>query len=156
MPFPLTLTPVGDRTIRAERVFAAPPAKLWQALTDPALVLKWQGMPSHPMLEAEIDLRIGGKWRYVWGTPAGDRMVAFGSYLDLAAPNRMVHNEAFEEDWTDGPTTCTTMLTPTEAGTTLVMDILYTGPKGREMAMNSGMQDGMSTAYDQLDAMLKP
>ncbi len=154
MPFALTLSPVGDRNIHAERTFAAPPAKLWRALTEPDLVLKWQGMPSHPIITAEIDLRVGGRWRYVWRHPSGEHMVAGGEYLVLDAPRRIVHTELFEPDWTDGATTCTSDLIPVEAGTRLVMDILYTGSKGRDMAMSSGMEHGMHICYAQLEGLL--
>ncbi|NCT11603.1 MAG: ATPase [Rhodobacterales bacterium] len=156
MAFPLTLTPVGDRNIRVERAFAAPPARLWRALTEPALLLQWQGMPSHPIIEAEVDLRVGGRWRWAWRHPSGNLMVASGEYLLLDAPHRMIHTELFEEDWTDGPTTITTDLIPTEAGTRMVADILYTGPRGRDMAMASGMEHGMHICYDQLAALLAP
>lgn len=124
------------------------------ALTEPDLVLKWQGMPSHPIITAEIDLRVGGRWRYVWRQPSDENMVAGGEYLVLDAPRRIVHTELFEQDWTDGQTTCTTDLIPVEAGTRLVLDILYSGTRGRDTAMASGMEEGMHAVYDQLEDLL--
>jgi uncharacterized protein YndB with AHSA1/START domain len=149
----LTLTPLNGDIIRVKRVFAATPARVWRAMTEPDLVMQWQGMTTHPVLSVEIDLRVGGRWRYVWGSVSGAQLVAHGEYLDLSAPHRMVHTETFEEDWTDGPTTVTTTLTATDVGTQMVMDILYSGKKGQSMALQSGMEHGMLQAYRQLDTL---
>jgi len=155
MPFALTLTPVGDNMIRAERAFAAPPVKVWRALSEPDLIRQWQGTPEFPLTSVRMDFRVGGTWRYVWDAGEGGDVVAFGSYLEIVAPTRIVHTEAFEVDWTDGPATLTTTLGASEAGTRMVIDMVYSGSKGRDMALNSGgMEATMGANYTQLEALL--
>ena len=154
MPLPFHLEKTGPTVITVQRGFAHPPAKVWRALTESDLVLKWMGMPGYPIAKAEIDLRVGGGFRYEWDTPEGGIMGVTGEYLELGAPTRMVHTELFDEDWTDGTTTLVTELRAVEAGTRLVQEIHYRSEDGLEMALQNGMDEGTAITFEQLDALL--
>lgn len=154
MPTPFKMTQTGPTTLHVTRGFAAPPALVWRAHTDPRIVLEWFGMPGYPIIEAEIDLKVGGGYRYEWQLPEGDIMGVSGSYLELEEPRKIVHTERFDEDWTDGETTVTIVFHAVEAGTRLEMDIAYRSEKGLKMALETGMDEGMDSTYTQLDAML--
>jgi uncharacterized protein YndB with AHSA1/START domain len=150
----MRLSSLDPRLIRVEREFAAPPEKLFRAHTETEWVKRWMAMPGMPLTDCRVDGRIGGGFRYVWeGEPAGVVAVT-GRFLDLVAPHRIVHTEVFDEDWTDGETLVITSLLPGPLGTRMIMDILYSGPKGREMAAASGMEEGMAATYDALEAIL--
>ena len=110
MPLPFTLERTAPKLVTVQRGFAHPPAKVWRALTESALVLKWMDMPGFPIVKADIDLRVGGGFRYEWAAPDGTVMAVNGEYLELNGPTRMVHTELFDEDWTGGKTTLTTDL----------------------------------------------
>lgn len=145
------LEPAGADRVLVTRRFAAAPAKVWRALTEPALIRRWMETPSSPMTACEVDLRPGGAIHYAWGA-----MVLAGAFREVeppaeGRPGRIVHTELFEPDWTDGETVCTTTLAPDGQGTLLIMDILYSGTEGRDMAMASGMGDGMRQGYEALD-----
>ncbi len=149
------LEPAGADRVRATRRFAAPPAKLWRALTEPAPIRRWMETPTWPTTACEVDLRPGGAIRYAWGA-----MVLTGAFRELdppteGRPGRMAHTELFEPDWTDGETVCTTTLTADGEGTLLTMDILYSGPKGRDMALTSGREHGMREGYASLDKVAR-
>jgi len=154
MPLPFSLEQTGPTTLLVERGFAAPPARVWRAMTDPALVLQWMGMPDHPITKAEIDLREGGAYRYEWRMPEGGIIGVSGTFRVLEQPGKIVQTELFDEDWTDGETVVTTLLEPVEAGTRASVTIEYRSEQGLHMALQSGMDEGMSSTYDQLDALL--
>lgn len=149
------LEPVGIDRIHVARRFAASPAKVWRALTEPELIRRWLGAPERPMTACDVDLRPGGAIRYAW-----DGMALTGAFHEIDPPTadrpgRMVHTELFEPDWTGGSTTVTTTLAPEGAGTLLTMDILYSGPEGRDATMASGMGDGMRYGYAALEEVVR-
>ena len=83
------------------RDFNAPREMVFDACTTPSAINKWQvGPEGHTMPVCEIDLRVGGKWRFVWRMPDGSEMGAGGVYQEVNRPVRIVHTELFDEDWT--------------------------------------------------------
>src|SRR6267378_5192290 len=103
-PGNLKLTPRGDREIVITRVFDAPRKLVFDAFTKPELVKQWLlGPDGWSMPVCEIDLKVGGKYRYVWrrdndGTEMGMR----GVFREIVAPERIVHTEKFDEAWYAG------------------------------------------------------
>lgn len=154
MPNDLILTNIGAATIRATRRFSAPVPKVWRVLSEPDFVRRWMGTPV-AMADCTIDLRQGGRYRFVWPAPDGGRMAVSGDYLLIAAPHRIVHTELFDEDWTDGVVTCTSTITPEGDGTIFTMDMDYTGQKGRDMAAEVGMEEGMGPAYAEVERIAR-
>jgi uncharacterized protein YndB with AHSA1/START domain len=152
----LTVAQSGDRDLIVTRTFDAPRDLVFKALAEPALVQRWMlGPPGWTMPVCEIDLRPGGKFRYVWRKESGVEMGMGGAYLEVEAPARTVHEEIFDEDWTGGRTVVTTLLTERDGVTTMTMTIAYASPEGRAQAIATPMLDGMEASYSGLDALLR-
>ena len=153
MRLQLALTSPTDLTLT--RSFAAPPALLWRALTDPALLIRWQWAQNWPMVTCDMDLRPDGAFRWVWQTAPDRLMGVSGRFLTVEPPHRLIHTEIFDEDWTGGETTVIQTLRETEPGQTrLTMTVRYSSTAARDAAVSSGMLPGMEEAYDKLDALL--
>jgi len=99
-----SLTTRGDREIVMTREFDAPSKLVFDAFTKPELVRQWLlGPPGWSMPVCEIDLRVGGAYRYVWRhTTKGNEMGMGGVYREIAAPARIVATEKFDEAWHPG------------------------------------------------------
>jgi len=100
----LKLTTPSDREIVMTRVFDAPRKLVFDAHIKPDLVKRWLlGPPGWSMLVCEIDLRVGGEYRYVWKRDSdGTEMGMGGVYREIAAPERLVTTERFDEAWYPG------------------------------------------------------
>src|SRR3982075_1294051 len=100
----LKLTTRGDREIVMTRVFDARGALVFDAFTKPELVKRWLlGPPGWSMPVCEIDLRVGGKYRYVWRRDSdGTDMGMGGVYREIVAPERIVATEKFDQAWYSG------------------------------------------------------
>lgn len=151
----LDVTTPGEREIRIRRVFAAPRGLVFDAYTKPHLVSRWLlGPPGWTMPVCEIDLRVGGAFRYVWLGPDGTEMGVSGTFREIVAPARIVHTELFDEDWTGGETEVTTLFAEQGGRTTVTMSILYASSEARKGALATGMTEGMGQSYASLDALL--
>jgi uncharacterized protein YndB with AHSA1/START domain len=152
----LTVATQGDREVVFTRAFAASREMVFDCMTKPDRVKRWLlGPPGWTMPVCEIDLRVGGKFRYVWRNQDGRDMGMAGVYREIAAPERIVHNEVFDDNWTGGETTVTSTLTETGGRTTLTTSVIYADDKARQGALVSGMTDGMEMGYARLDALLE-
>src|SRR5713101_4942423 len=122
----LKLTTQGERDLVMTRSFDAPLKLVFDAHTKPALVRRWMlGPPGWTMPVCEIDLRVGGKYRYVLKGANGQMMGFGGSYDEVVRPERIVTRELFDQDWTGGETRNTLVLTETGGVTTVAQTILY-------------------------------
>src|SRR5437588_12693017 len=103
-PGNLKLTTRGDREIVITRAFDAPRKRVFDAFTKPELVKQWLlGPPGWSMPVCEIDLRVGGKYRYVWRRDSdGTDMGMGGVYREIVAPERIVATEKFDQSWYSG------------------------------------------------------
>ncbi|MCL4188286.1 MAG: SRPBCC family protein [Rhodobacteraceae bacterium] len=151
---PLEIAPLGERSVRIRRSFAAPRAGVWRAFTEPALVTKWLWARAHPMIECVQDVRPGGQLRWVWQGPAGWRMGLSGSYLEVVPPVRLVHTELFDEDWTGGEAVVTILLHDVAGGTAMEMTVAYASPAARDAVLRTPMAEGMEEGYARLDTFL--
>ena len=152
----LTVATEDDREVIFTRAFDALRDLVFDCMTKPDLVKRWLlGPPGWTMPVCEIDLRVGGKFRYVWRNQDGRDMGLGGVYQEIAAPERIVHSETFDDDWTGGQTLVTSTLTETGGRTTLTTSVLYANDKARQGALVSGMTDGMEMGYARLDALLE-
>ena len=152
----LTVAMTDKTDLTLTRHFRAAPALLWRAITDPAILPRWQWAQDWPMVQCVMDLRVGGTFRWVWQT-APDRLVGVkGRFLTVEPPHRLIHTEVFDEDWTGGETTVTQNLTETAPRTTrLAMTVRYSRGTARRAAAASGMVPGMAEAYARLDTVLQ-
>ena len=151
----LTVTTHGDRDVRATRLFDAPRAIVFTALTTPHLLKRWMHGPNGWRLEVcDIDLRVGGALRYVWRKTNGREMGMSGTFLEIEAPDRFVHTERFDDDWTGGETVVTNTLAETGGTTTLTVTIRFASPAARDAALTTGFAGGMEAGYDTLADLL--
>ena len=151
----LQITTPSDRELMMTRAFEAPRPMVFEALTNPGLVRRWlHGPDDWTMPVCEIDLRPGGALRYVWRGPDGTEMGMSGEYREVVRPERLVHTELFDEDWTGGETVVTTVLTEQDGRTIVTTTILYASKENRDGALQTGMEQGMAASYDRLAGVL--
>ena len=152
----LTVTTPSDREIVMTRVFDAPRRLVFDAHTKPELVQRWLlGPPGWSMPVCEIDLRVGGKYRYVWRRDAdGTQMGMGGVYREIVAPERIVNTERFDEAWYPGEGLGTLVLTERQGKTTLTNTMRYESRAARDGVLKSGMEKGVATSYDRLAELL--
>ncbi len=151
----LTLATPSDCEIVMTRRFDAPRALVFEALTKPELLKRWMHGPEDWSLPVcEIDLRVGGEFRYVWRGPDGAEMGMGGVFREIEPPARIVNTELFDEDWTGGETLVTTELEERNGRTTLTTTVVYTSQAARDGALKSGMEQGLGESYDRLDGLL--
>lgn len=142
-----------DRQILITREFDAPRQLVYEALTTPALVRRWWHAERGEMTVAEIDLRVGGHWRYVLITPGGTEVGFHGEYREIVPNERIVTTEAFEGIPDADAHAAVNTMTLTEAGGRTTLAVLAEHPtrEGRDMHIASGMEDGLQDALDLLE-----
>jgi uncharacterized protein YndB with AHSA1/START domain len=151
----LRVTTPTDREIVITRTFAAPRRLVFDAHTKPELVRRWLlGPPGWTMPVCEIDLRVGGAYRYLWRNAKGVEMGMGGVYREIVPPARLVATEKFDESWYPGEALDTTVFTEHAGTTTLTLTVLYESREARDIAMKSNMEDGMAVGYQRLDELL--
>jgi uncharacterized protein YndB with AHSA1/START domain len=151
----LKVTTPTDREIRVTRVFDAPRRLVFDALTKPELLQRWCFGPEGWTLPVcDVDLTVGGTFRYVWRKASGTEMGMGGVFREIVPPERIVHMEVFDEDWTGGETLVTTVLTESAGKTTLTLTILYSSREARDAALATPMAEGMAMGYDRLALLL--
>jgi len=153
----LELTTPGDREIVMRRTFNAPRTLVFDAYTKPELVRQWLGVfGGNTMSECEIDLRVGGRYRYVWTLEDGSKMGLGGVFREIVVPERIVATEKFEEPWYgDEEAQDTITFEEKDGRTTLTITVLAPSKEAREQMLQSGMADGVTAGYDQLDEILQ-
>jgi uncharacterized protein YndB with AHSA1/START domain len=151
----LIVTTPTDREIVMTRVFDAPRDLVFEAVTIPDLVKRWLwGPDGWTMPICEIDLKVGGKYRYVWRHADGREMGMGGVYREIVPPERVVSTELFDEDWTGGEVLGTLVLSEQAGKTTLTQTLLYPSKEVRDNVLKSGMERGVAVSYDRLDEVL--
>jgi uncharacterized protein YndB with AHSA1/START domain len=152
----LKLTTPSERELVMTRVFAAPRKLVYDAHTKPELVKRWLlGPPGWSMPVCEIDLRVGGKYRYVWRHDTnGTEMGMGGVYREIVAPERLVNTERFDEAWYPGEAVGTLVLVEQGGSTTLRYTMLYESQEARDAVLKSGMETGVTASYDRLADLL--
>ena len=152
----LTVEARGDREIVMTRVFHAPRKLVFDAHTKPELVKRWLlGPPGWSMPVCEIDLRVGGKYRYVWRRDKdGKEMGMGGVFREIVAPERIVNTESFDDPWYQGEAVDTLVLVEQGGKTTLTQTMLLVSREARDGILKSGMESGVAASYDRLDEIL--
>ncbi len=148
----LKITTPSDREIVMTRDFDAPRDLVFEALTKPELVKRWLlGPDGWSMPVCEIDLKVGGTFRYVWRRDAdGSKMGMSGVYREIVTPERIVSTEQFDQPWYPGEAVGTTVLVEKNGRTTLTNTVRYESKEIRDGVLKSGMEDGVSRSYDRL------
>lgn len=146
----------SDREVRFARTFDAPRALLFDAFTRPEMIRRWLFGPDEwPLVECRVDPRVGGRLRYVWRhVTTGKEMAVNGMFREVTPPQRLVHTELFEEDWTGGETVVTTTFEERDGRTTVTLAIVYSSRQARDAALATGMSEGMSRCFARLDVLI--
>ena len=154
----LQITTPSDREIAMTRVFNAPRHLVFDALSKPELVKQWLlGPPGWTMPVCEIDLRVGGQYRYVWRRESsGKEMGMGGVYREIVPQERLVCTELFDEAWYAGESLITTTLVEQGGRTTMTSTMLYVSQEARDGVLKSGMESGVAASYDRLAELLAP
>lgn len=145
------VTTPSDREIRLTRLFDAPRHLVWEAMSKPEHIRQWWGRlgDGYSVPVCEVDLRPGGRWRFVNRHPHGE--AAFhGVYREIAAPERVVFTEIFE-DFPDTESVVTSILTEENGKTRLTVTALYPSQEVRDMVLETGMEKGAALSYDRLE-----
>jgi uncharacterized protein YndB with AHSA1/START domain len=151
-----TVTLPTDEQILIEREFNAPRRLVYRAYTTPELVKRWWHAKRGEMTLAEIDLRVGGRWRYVMVTSDGTEVGFHGEYREIVPNERLVTTEVFEglpEGVSEDDAATLDTATFTEAGgrTTLTILIEAKSKVSRDAIIDSGMEPGLQDALELLE-----
>jgi uncharacterized protein YndB with AHSA1/START domain len=150
-----TVTLPTDRQILITREFNAPKHLVYKAWTTPELVKRWWHANRGEATIAEIDLRVGGRWRYVMVTPDGIEVAFHGEYREIVPNERIVSTEVYEgiPDAEEHAALNILTLTEQDGRTTLTVLVEHPTKEGRDAHINSGMEDGMQDAMDLLEQL---
>jgi uncharacterized protein YndB with AHSA1/START domain len=148
-----TVTLPTDDQILITREFDAPKHLVWKAWTTPELVKRWWHANRGEVTLAEIDLRVGGKWRYVSVTNDGSEVGFHGEYREIVPNERLVSTEAYEgiPDADEHATLNTATFTEVDGRTTLTVLVQCPNKVVRDAIIDSGMEAGMQDAMDLLE-----
>lgn len=149
----LTLTFPSARELVMTRVFHAPRRLVFDAWTKPEHVTQWYGLRNHKMIVCEIDLRVGGRWRYVMQAPDGSEYAFSGVYQEIIPPERLVSTECYEA-LPDHGYLVTATFREDDGKTTLTSHLLYKTQADRDGHVRSGMEGGMRETLARLDEYL--
>jgi uncharacterized protein YndB with AHSA1/START domain len=147
----LTVTIPSDRELAMTREFNAPRQLVFDALTKPELLKRWlTGPPGWTFAVCEIDLKVGGTYRFVWSKAGGVQMGMSGVYREVTPPERFVNTEKFDEPWYPGEALVTNALVEADGKTTLTLTVKYESREARDVALQSPMEEGVAMGYDRL------
>jgi len=154
-PRTLQITTPSDREIAMTRTFDAPRRLVFDAFTKPELIKRWLGVRAGwTMPVCEVDLRVGGTYRYVWRGPKGNDMGMGGVFREIVAPERIVATEKFDDSWYAGEAVDTTVFVEQGGQTTVTTTVRYESKEARDGVLATPMATGVAESYDTLAAYL--
>ena len=140
----------GDTQILITREFDAPRHLVYRAWTTPELIRRWWAGDRGEVTSAEVDLRPGGRWRYVMTANGGFEVAFHGEYREIVPDERIVCTEVFE-GMPDAAAVSTATFAEQDGRTTLTVLVEHTSQEHRDMHLNSGMEEGMNESFDHLE-----
>ena len=156
------VTTPSDREVKVTRSFKAPRALVYRAFTEPELVRRWLlGPPGWSMPVCEMDVRVGGKYRWSWRNDQDGSQFGFnGTFREVQPPAKLVHTETYDPGTVGesfpGQEALVTVTFAEEGGVTTMTSVIDFGSKeARDGAMATGMTDGMEQSYQLLDRLLE-
>jgi uncharacterized protein YndB with AHSA1/START domain len=151
----LQITLPSDREIAMTRVFDAPRTLVYDAHTRPELIRRWLGIHrGWSFAVCEVDLRVGGSYRWAWRNADGRELAMGGVYREIVAPERIVSTEKFDDPWFDGEAVSTLTFVERAGRTTLTGTTLYDSKAIRDAVLATPMEEGVSIGYDTLEKLL--
>jgi uncharacterized protein YndB with AHSA1/START domain len=156
----LKLTLPSDREVAMTRVFDAPREAVFDAWTKPEHLRRWFGSRTNKMIVCEVDLRVGGRYRFVWRLSEKEEMGIHGEYREIARPERLVNTEIFEGEYAEamggeegGLNTLT--LDERDGKTTMTLTSLYASKEVRDGVLATGMEEGAAESFDLLAELVE-
>ena len=148
-----TVERISEREFTVTRTFDAPARLVFEAWTKPELFSQWWVPKSMGMslLACEMDVRVGGHYRFVFGHEGSNVMEVFGKYLEVTPPSRLVWTN---DEGDEGGAVTTVTFEETGGQTVLVWHDLYPSKEALDGALSSGSADGLPEQFDQLDELL--
>jgi len=149
------LTLPTDTQIKITREFAAPKHLVYKAWTTPDLIKRWWHANRGEVTAADVDLRVGGKWRWAMIATEGFEVAFHGEYRELVPNERIVHTEVFEgvPGGDEDPAVVTITLTEKDGRTTITQLMEVSNKETRDMIINTGMEAGLQDALDLLEQL---
>jgi len=162
-PYTAAVSTPTASSVEVCRAFRAPRDLVWLAYTTPALLQRWLlGPPGWSMPVCEMDVRVGGAYRWRWRAEDGGAEFGFqGEFLEVEAPRRLAHTQIFDPGdgggsmGEGGTATVSLTLSEIEGVTTVTTHVDYGSPEARDGALGTGMTDGMEMSYQGLDRLLQ-
>lgn len=149
-----TVTLPADDQILITRDFDAPKALVYRAWTTPELVKRWYGGNHGEVTSAEVDLRVGGNWRYVTSGGEGPEVAFHGEYREIVPNERIVSTEVYEGA-PDAESLNTLTLTERDGRTTMTVLVQHQSQANRDAVLQAGMESGMNAALDELEQVAR-
>jgi uncharacterized protein YndB with AHSA1/START domain len=148
------VTALSDQEMRMTRLFSAPRQFVFEAMTKPEHVKQWWGRlgEGYSVPVCEIDLRVGGAWRFVNRHPSGEA-VFYGEYREITPPSRLVFTEIFAQ-FPDSVSVVTAEFTDEDGMTRMTATVRYPSQDVRDMVLASGMSHGAGLSYDRLEDLV--
>jgi uncharacterized protein YndB with AHSA1/START domain len=150
----LKVTTPSDCEIVLTRVFDAPRHLVFEAFSKPELLKRWFGPRGWSLVVCEVDLRVGGGFRFVLRSLDGKEMGMRGVYCEITPPERSVQMESFDDY--PGESQVTAAFVEQGGNTTLTATVLYPSCEVRDAVIQSGMEHGAAESYDKLAELLAP
>jgi len=146
----------SDTEVLVKRSFDAPVKLVWRAYMEPDLMRRWcSGYPGWSMPVCEMDMRVGGKYRWVWRKEgAGVEMGMGGVYREIVPNERIVSTEKFDDPWYEGEALGTVTFVEKGGKTTLTQVVRYESKKVRDSVLAGPMATGVEKSYDKLAEIL--
>jgi len=147
----------ADKQILITREFDAPRELVWRAWTEPELIKRWWAGQRGQVKAVDVDLQVGGEWRYVMTANEGFEVAFHGEYREIVPHERLVNTEVFEDPegmWRKDPdfyAVNTISFTESDGRTTMTNLVEHTRKEHRDMHIESGMEGGMQEAMDALE-----
>lgn len=144
-----------ETQILITREFAAPRHLVYRAYTEPELIKRWWSGKRGEVTSAEVDLRVGGRWRYVMVANDGYEVAFNGEFREIVTDERIVCTEAYEGMPDAEPAVDTVTLSEVDGRTTLTTLMELANRQDRDAVIESGMEGGMQEAMDRLEGVAR-
>lgn len=154
----LSVTMPSEREIVMVRVFNAPRQLVFDAWTKPEHIARWLGRIGDTMTVCEVDLRVGGAYRFVWRLREGGEMGVRGWYREVVPSERLVSIETFEGPYTEqmgGETLNVLTFQERDGKTTVTLTVVYNSREDRDRALQTNMEQGVAESFDRLAELLE-
>jgi uncharacterized protein YndB with AHSA1/START domain len=148
----LKVTTPSDREVVLTRIFDAPRSRVFDAFSKPELLRQWFGPRGWSLVVCEVDLRVGGGFRFVLRGPDGTELGMRGVYREIVPPERSVHVESFDDY--PGESVVTAVFTEEGGKTVFTASVQYPSQDVRDAVLQSGMEHGAAESYDKLAELL--